>query len=93
MMPFLRELFWLSAIYNFKITAKFVPGKLNILADTISRLHEDGQIFVLESLLRQPYSTGAYNIRLPLHASISGILFLFPQMQKWLSWKLAWMQR
>ncbi|CAC5389760.1 unnamed protein product [Mytilus coruscus] len=40
LMSFLRELFWLSATYNFHIIAKHVPGKENILADHISQLHD-----------------------------------------------------
>ena len=40
MMAFLRILFWLSASYNFRITAKYLPGKDNRLADCASRLHE-----------------------------------------------------
>ena len=30
-MPYLRRLFWLSAIYNFRITARHIPGKENIM--------------------------------------------------------------
>ena len=39
-MHYLRELFWLSAIYNFRITASHIPGIENAIADAISRLHE-----------------------------------------------------
>lgn len=39
-MAFLRLLFWLSAIYNFRITAVYIPGTENTIADNISRLHE-----------------------------------------------------
>ena len=92
-MPFIRRLFWLSAFFNFKITAKYIPGSMNCLADTVSRLHEDGQIFVLESYLRPPGSAEAYDIKLPMHASIGGILFLHSQMLRWLHWKRVWMKR
>lgn len=36
----LRALFWLSAVYNFHITAVYLAGTDNTLADAISRLHE-----------------------------------------------------
>ena len=36
----LRALFWLSAVYNFHITAVYLVGTANTLADAISRLHE-----------------------------------------------------
>ena len=35
----LKELFHLSAIFNFEIVPKYIPGKQNILADRLSRLH------------------------------------------------------
>ena len=39
-MACLRQLFWLSVKFDFKITAHYLPGSKNHLADTISRLHE-----------------------------------------------------
>lgn len=47
----LRELFWLSVKYNFKIHAVHLPGVLNCIPDSISRLHEPGQLLHLFSLL------------------------------------------
>jgi len=44
LMTRLRELFWLSAIHNFDIKAKFISGRNNIIADSASRLHEQGQL-------------------------------------------------
>ena len=40
MMSLIRELFWLSVSHDFRLTARFIPGKLNVLADRISRLVE-----------------------------------------------------
>lgn len=39
-MSSLRRMFWLSAKYNFRIQAVFIPGVSNGLADAVSRLHE-----------------------------------------------------
>ena len=39
-MRYLGELFWLSAVYNFRITATYLPGCMNFIADAISRMHE-----------------------------------------------------
>ena len=44
MMLFLRKLFWLSATHNFHIKAFHVPGRLNVLADHISRVHETSHL-------------------------------------------------
>ena len=38
-MQALRCLFWLSAVYNFHITAKYIPGQQNVVADAVSQLH------------------------------------------------------
>ena len=39
-MQSLRRIFWLSCTFNFKIKAIYFPGVENVLADTVSRLHE-----------------------------------------------------
>jgi len=41
-MDSLRRIFWLSAVYNFRIRAVYYPGSANFLADSVSRLHEQG---------------------------------------------------
>jgi hypothetical protein len=38
LLELVRELFWLSVIYKFKITARYLPGIENIMSDRISRL-------------------------------------------------------
>ena len=68
-MQCLRKLFWLGATYNFHLTAKFVPGHLNIAADAASRLHLPGYIQVLHSYT--PASP------LGMHMSLNSFLFLF----------------
>jgi hypothetical protein len=39
----LRQMCWLSVKYNFTVRAIHVPGSINTLPDTISRLHEPGK--------------------------------------------------
>jgi hypothetical protein len=39
MMHIVRDIFWLSVKHDVKITGSFIPGKSNVLADKISRLH------------------------------------------------------
>ncbi len=50
-MPWLRGLFWLSAKYNFHLSACFLKGHKNVVADSISRLHEPGQLATLTNML------------------------------------------
>ena len=40
-MILLRELFWMCVIFNLYITARHIPGKLNVCADYISRISTD----------------------------------------------------
>jgi hypothetical protein len=40
LMKYLRHIFWLSAVFNFRLKAVPVVGDDNVLADRISRLHE-----------------------------------------------------
>lgn len=51
LMSLLRDLFWLSAMYNFDIKGKFLSGRCNIIADAASRLHEEGQLSRLYDIL------------------------------------------
>ena len=39
-MDWLRQLFWLSACYNFQLTARHLRGKDNLISDKLSRLHD-----------------------------------------------------
>ena len=43
-MKALRRLFWLSALFNFRIVARYIPGKSNGVADAFSRLHSSSHL-------------------------------------------------
>ena len=74
MMSYLRLLFWLSASHNFRITAKYLPGKENTIADCISRLHEPPMMLRWARWLSQ---TGeGWNINLLQYISYSTYLGL-----------------
>lgn len=51
-MKSLRRIFWLSAVYNFRIKAVYYKGIYNTLADAVSRLHESNGINRLRLLMR-----------------------------------------
>jgi hypothetical protein len=40
MLAIVKELFWLSVEFNFRLSAKHLPGKLNVFSDQLSRLHD-----------------------------------------------------
>ena len=50
MMHSIRRLFWLSATYNFYITAKYIPGIDNVTSDCLSRLHDHKHFNLAASL-------------------------------------------
>ena len=74
-MKCLRSLFWLSAIYNFHLTSRFIPGISNEVADSASRIHLPGY---LEKLL--PFTNYS---PLCLHVSPSTLKFLFDRYRSW----------
>jgi hypothetical protein len=39
LLSIVKELFWLSVQYNFRLSAKHIAGTLNIFSDNLSRLH------------------------------------------------------
>ena len=47
----LRSVFWLSAVYNFRLKAVYYPGVRNVLADRASRLQEPGGYAELQRAL------------------------------------------
>lgn len=73
----IRRLFWLSATYNFHLTARHLSGYLNICADSASRLHLPGH---LQTLL--PFT--AYS-PLWLHMSSHSLHFLLDRFPWWIS--------
>jgi len=66
LMVHLRELFWLSTLYNFEITCVHIPGSENIYADSISRLRQPGHflhwysVFTGGAALELPYCYSYY---------------------------------
>ena len=65
---FLRYMFWLSVVYNFRLTAMHFPGVDNVLADKISRLHEPySRHYLLALLAASPLSW---------HMSYNGFVYL-----------------
>ena len=79
-MAFLRDLFWLSAVCNFRITAKYIPGHLNIIVDAISRLHDEFYLNRFCQLLSPWYygnMHGVLAMSLLQHMPYLSFMFLF----------------
>ena len=70
-MTVVREIFWLSTLYNFKIKAVHIPGKLNVFADAISRLHSASSYPAFQRFLNMydKLQFDAWNFYLLLHMS------------------------
>ena len=52
-MDWLRHLFWLSAVYNFHITARHIVGVDNVISDTLSRIEHIKSNVLLSFILSQ----------------------------------------
>ena len=48
---FVREILWLSAVYNFTITARYVRSKNNVVADAMSRLNDQVNAMIAWNLI------------------------------------------
>ena len=74
----LRDLFWLSALYNFHVSGVYIEGSRNTLADAISRLHERQHLLYFYSALstQMPYLP-VDNISFADHMSVHSSLFFF----------------
>jgi hypothetical protein len=81
-MAALRQLFWWSAKFNFKLRAIHVPGCINSLPDSISRLHEAGQVLRLNSLLSNWFH-GIHCIKWNNHMSPRTLQVIMSQLQRW----------
>ena len=76
-MTWLRDLFWMSAIHNFRITAVYIPGVDNIRADRISRMHNGPALLELYSYLCQGQDPPTVSSKLLVdHMSPTSAIFL-----------------
>ena len=97
LMSVLRQMFWASAIYNFHVKAKYLPGELNVIADTISRLHENGRLLQTEAIVNEWYLChfgvpNAFNcVSLCNHMSLASLCSIFSQVQRWQHLRRRWM--
>lgn len=79
-MSAIRELFALSIVYDFDFDAFYIPGVHNSLADAISRIHQPGQLHLLEGLLPQWHYPPSVLYPLSDHMSFNAFLVsIFPQ--------------
>ncbi len=53
MMLILRRLFWLSAVHNFHLTARYIRGADNVVSDCLSRLHDRSHMWTACTLFPQ----------------------------------------
>lgn len=79
-MNHLRNMFWLTAKYNFKLHAVHIPGILNCLPDTISRLHDPSHASSLISLLKNWSHKSYYVIDWKNHMSPRVLRTLSPHL-------------
>lgn len=79
----LRQLFWLSAIYNFRFTAVHISGQLNSTADAVSRLHQLDKCLAFYNHLLQKHPRQMVDCT-PLvnHMTLNSVIFLFSRLSR-----------
>ena len=77
-MEALRRLFWLSATFNFRLVARYIPGSSNGVADAFSRLNSPSHLLYAWQVLRTIWGVPALLSMDPLinHMLYASSLFL-----------------
>ena len=85
-MALLREIFWLTELYNIRLSCRYLRGSWNCLADSISRLNEPGHLLTLQSSMCLALNVLKliWPYYFALHMSYKSFLFLVPQILRWL---------
>ena len=79
--------------HDISISAHFIKGDENDIADAISRLHSPGQALRLSSLLRDIFGHHDYVYHMPSHMSNLSFKFILPSLQRmWDRWS-TWIKR
>jgi hypothetical protein len=84
LMVHLRNLFWLSQVFNFTVKCLHLPGVNNITADAFSRLHSGGHFLYSFSIASNARPCTANNVATVLasHMSNATLLYLL-QTKPW----------
>lgn len=78
----LRQMAFQCARLNCVLKAVHVPGTLNIMADTISRLHEPNKINLFLQLISRWFHGPPPSSQIQHHMSMSALLFLFDKCRR-----------
>ena len=89
----LKEIAALVITHNISITAHYIKGEQNHIADALSRLHSPGQLLRLSSLLQNFFGDKLCYYMLSNHMSLASLKFILPSLQRLLSTYNSWMQR
>lgn len=86
----LRHIGQLVIKHDISISAHFIKGDDNDIADAISRLHSSGQALRLSSLLGRFFGRNDFVYYMPFHMSNASFEFLLPRLQTmwdlWCTW-------
>ena len=79
----LRSMFWLCAKYNFSVRAIHIPGLINMIPDTVSRLHEPKMCQQLSLLLKNwSHAAVCDEIDFRNHMSEKSFMFFVQEQQR-----------
>ena len=89
----LQEMFWTAVKYNFVVKAIYMPGYLQTLPDSISRLQENNGLLRVEKLINVWYMChkNVFNafqyFNMLQHMSVHSLLCVLEQVMAWRRWK------
>jgi hypothetical protein len=80
LLDIVKELFWLSVKFSFRLSASHIEGKLNVLSDKLSRMHEITSAKKVKQLL---YGSEYVTLCCKNHMSYASYIYLQE------SWRVA----
>jgi len=94
-MAHVRDVFWLSQVYDFKIKCVHIPGVTNFEADTVSRLRQRSHLQYWCSVLAKgaPYTETELSRWLLAHCSVATASSIFAQRHRALPWLQTWTEQ
>ena len=89
-MELIRELFWLSVLFNFTLSAVYIKGEHNIFADTVSRLGRNNcllQWILLNQIVCSSPDVDMFADKRHLHMPPNSLITLLPQIRRLGNWR------
>ncbi len=91
--PIIQRMADVGLQFDVTVNCVYLGSRKNFLADPISRFHEPGQIQRFVALWQQYGASTPHGYWLLQHMSPHSLIFLSPQLNKWIQLYGSWINR